>query len=225
MSKKIQIDDSWYEILHQEFEKQYFTDLKKKLVEEKNTTIIYPKGSEIFNAFNKTPIFKVKVVVLGQDPYHGPGQAHGLSFSVPQGVKPPPSLVNIFKELEQDLQIPRPLHGDLSAWAAQGVFLLNAFLTVRAHEPASHQSIGWHFFTDAVIQAISQAQDHVVFILWGSFAHSKEPLINSEKHLILKSTHPSPFSAHRGFLGSKPFSQANTWLQSHGIDPIDWRVL
>ncbi len=186
---------------------------------------IYPTGPLIFNAFEKTPIDQVRVVLLGQDPYHGPGQAHGLSFSVQPGIKPPPSLINIFKELKSDIGLVNiPTNGDLTAWAQQGVLLLNASLTVRDNEPNSHANLGWSPFTDAVIETVSRTCNHVVFILWGKFAQQKAPLIDQDKHLILASAHPSPFSADKGFFGSKPFSKTNDWLIAHGIDPIDWAL-
>src|SRR6188768_338387 len=185
---------------------------------------IYPPGSLIFNAFDKTPFNKVKVVLLGQDPYHGPGQAHGLCFSVQDGVPPPPSLQNMYKELNNDIGMPIPKTGNLTKWATQGVFLLNASLTVRAGEPMSHSKIGWAEFTDAVIKTISSEKKHVVFLLWGKFAQEKRVLIDESKHLILKAAHPSPLSAHAGFFGCKHFSKANEWLIKNGIDPIDWRL-
>lgn len=224
MSISPKIEEDWGKVLAPEFQKDYFSKLKETLVLEKKTYPIYPPGKSIFSAFNTTPFSKVKIVILGQDPYHGPGQAHGLSFSVPMGIKPPPSLVNIFKELHADLGIEAPKCGDLSAWASQGVFLLNAFLTVRAHEPASHQKIGWHFFTDAVIQSLSSQKEHLVFMLWGSFAQSKADLIDKQRHLILQAAHPSPFSVHRGFLGCKHFSKANEYLRTHGLSEINWAL-
>lgn len=181
-------------------------------------------GGQIFNAFNTTPLSNAKVVIIGQDPYHGPGQAHGLSFSVQKGVKPPPSLVNIYKELHQDIGMPIPDHGDLTHWAEQGVLLLNASLTVRANEPMSHANIGWAEFTNSVIEKVSKLKEHVVFILWGKFAQEKQPLIDETKHLILKSAHPSPFSADKGFFGCRHFSKTNEWLMKNGIDPIDWKL-
>ncbi|HMP94996.1 MAG TPA: uracil-DNA glycosylase, partial [Phnomibacter sp.] len=178
----------------------------------------------IFNAFNQTPLPAVKVVILGQDPYHGPGQAMGLFFSVPKGVPSPPSLLNIFKELRSDIGLATPSHGDLSAWARQGVLLLNAALTVRANEANSHAQIGWHHFTDAVIKAISTQKQHVVFMLWGRFAQQKIVLIDETRHLVLKAAHPSPLSATQGFLGCRHFSRANQYLMQHGIDPVDWKL-
>lgn len=219
-----QIESSWHHALKQEFDKQYFIEIKKFLLEEKKSHLVYPPGPLIFNAFTHTPIDKIKVVILGQDPYHGEGQAHGLSFSVPPGVKPPPSLVNIFKELNQDLGLPISINGNLTSWAQQGVFLLNAILTVRANTPASHQKIGWEQFTDAVIQKISETQQGVVFLLWGRFAQTKEALIDTTKHFVLKAAHPSPFSAYHGFIGCKHFSKTNEILKQQGKEPIDWRI-
>jgi uracil-DNA glycosylase len=220
-----QIHPSWKEALQEEFTKEYFIRLQQFLQEEKlSGNIIYPPKPLIYNAFNITPIEKVKVVILGQDPYHGPGQAHGLSFSVHRGIAFPPSLRNIFKELKSDLNIDPPLFGDLERWAEQGVFLLNAILTVKANSPASHQKIGWENFTDAVIEAISKQREGVVFILWGAFAQGKEIIIDQNKHFIIKSPHPSPFSAAKGFFGSKPFSRTNQYLKSVGKDGIDWRL-
>lgn len=224
-SSSVQLDESWKKLLHEEFDSAYFVTLKTFLVAEKNSgKTIYPPGKQIFAAFDATPFDKVKVVILGQDPYHGPGQANGLCFSVNRGVKPPPSLVNIFKELQADLNIPIPSHGDLSAWAQQGILLLNATLTVRAHEAGSHQNKGWEIFTDKTIQAISKNKTHVVFILWGRYAQSKRALIDESKHHVIASAHPSPLSAHNGFLGSKPFSKTNAYLISEGITPIDFSL-
>ena len=220
----IQLHPSWLEHLKEEFQKDYMLNLKKKLLELKNKKIIfYPQGDKIFNAFNLTPLNNVKVVILGQDPYHGPNQAHGLCFSVPQSVKPPPSLVNIFKELESDTGKKRNYHdGNLEHWARQGVFLLNTTLTVEKSKPLSHRDYGWSEFTDRVISLISNKLDNIVFILWGSFAQSKKQLIDSNKHLILTAPHPSPLSAHRGFFGSKPFSKTNNFLHSKQIDMVNW---
>lgn len=221
----VKIEATWKEILKQEFTKPYFEQIALHIKTEKSQNkIIYPPGSLIFNAFNTTPFDKVKVVILGQDPYHGQGQAHGLCFSVQNGVPPPPSLVNIFKELQDDVGVPIPSHGNLTHWAEQGVFLLNASLTVRAGEPMSHSKIGWAQFTDEVIKKISAEKEHVVFILWGKFAQEKKVLIDETKHCILKSAHPSPLSAHAGFFGCKHFSKANEYLMSKGIDPIDWKL-
>jgi uracil-DNA glycosylase len=221
----VKIEDSWKAALHKEFEKPYFQQIPAHLKTEKSQgKIIYPPGGLIFNAFNTTPLDNVKVVILGQDPYHGPNQAHGLCFSVQRGIAPPPSLVNIFKELKEDIGIPIPNHGDLTYWAQQGVFLLNASLTVRAGEPMSHAKLGWAQFTDAVIQTISEKRKHVVFLLWGKFAQDKKVLIDESKHLILRSAHPSPLSAYTGFFGCKHFSKTNEYLVSQGIDPIDWKI-
>lgn len=221
----VKIESSWKEILNQEFTEPYFQQIVLHLKTEKTQgKTIYPPGAFIFNAFNSTPFDKVKVVILGQDPYHGAGQAHGLCFSVQTGVQPPPSLVNIFKELQDDIGISIPRHGNLTHWAQQGVFLLNASLTVRSGEPMSHAKIGWARFTDTVIKKISEEKKHVVFILWGKFAQEKKLLIDENKHCIIKSAHPSPLSAHAGFLGSKPFSKTNQWLISKGIDPVDWSL-
>jgi len=221
----VKIEATWKEMLKNEFSKTYFEQAALHVKTEKSQgKTIYPPGSLIFNAFNTTPFDKVKVVILGQDPYHGPGQAHGLCFSVQNGVQPPPSLINIFKELQDDIGIDPPAHGNLTHWAQQGVFLLNASLTVRAGEPMSHSKIGWAQFTDTVIKTISDKKEHVVFLLWGKFAQEKKILIDETKHLILKAAHPSPLSAHNGFLGCKHFSRTNEYLVKNGIDPIDWSV-
>ena len=221
----VKIEDSWKNALRQEFSKNYFLEIVQFLRMEKMAKkVIYPPGGLIFNAFNCTPIEKVKVVIIGQDPYHGAGQAHGLCFSVQKGVPPPPSLVNIFKELQSDIGIPIPSHGDLSHWATQGVLLLNASLTVRAQEPMSHAKIGWAHFTDAAIKKVSDDCTHVVFILWGKFAQEKQSLIDETKHKVLKAAHPSPLSAHNGFFGCKHFSKTNEYLTQNGIDPIDWSL-
>ena len=223
----IELEPSWLQVLSDEFDKDYMIQLKKFLKDEKETgRKIYPKGSDIFNAFNKTPFDKVKVVILGQDPYHGPNQAHGLSFSVQKGIAVPPSLQNIYKELSTDnsgFKIPNT--GDLSEWAEQGVLLLNATLTVRATEAGSHQKKGWEKFTDTVIKKISDEKKGVVFILWGNYAQSKSELIDDSKHLIIKSTHPSPLAVGRGgFFGSKPFSKTNAYLEKQGEKPINWQI-
>jgi len=221
----VKIDDSWKKVLKDEFAKSYFPQIPQHIKTEKEQgKIIYPPGSVIFNAFNTTPFDKVKVVILGQDPYHGPKQAHGLCFSVQYGVPPPPSLMNIFKELKEDIGIEIPNHGNLTHWAEQGVFLLNASLTVRAGEPMSHAKIGWAQFTDAVIKTISDKKKDVVFLLWGKFAQDKRVLIDESKHLILRSVHPSPLSAYGGFFGCKHFSKTNAFLVSKGLDPIDWSL-
>ena len=221
----VNIEASWKEELKGEFDKPYFGQIVRFLKEEKQAgKVIYPPGKLIFNAFDKTPFDKVKVVIIGQDPYHNAGQAHGLSFSVPDGVAPPPSLVNIFKELQSDLNISIPHTGNLEPWARQGVLLLNASLTVVANTPNSHAQAGWHTFTDEVIRHVSADKEHVVFMLWGKFAQNKAELIDSSKHLVLKAAHPSPFSAHSGFFGSGHFSKANQWLQQQGEKPIDWSL-
>lgn len=221
----VKIESSWKEVLKNEFTKPYFQQIPLHLKTEKEQgKIIYPLGSHIFNAFNTTPFDKIKVVILGQDPYHGAGQAHGLCFSVQTGVKPPPSLNNIFKELQEDIGVNIPNHGNLTHWAEQGVFLLNASLTVRASEPMSHAKIGWAQFTDTVIKTISDHKKNIVFFLWGKFAQEKRILIDANKHLILRSVHPSPLSAHAGFFGCKHFSKTNEYLVSKGIDPIDWSL-
>ncbi len=221
----VQIEESWKEKLKGEFTKPYFLQVTTHLKTEKATgRTIYPPGQLIFNAFAKTPFDKVKVVILGQDPYHGPGQAMGLSFSVPDGVPPPPSLVNIYKELHDDIGMAIPKTGNLTKWAEQGVLLLNAVLTVRAGEAASHSKIGWMNFTDAVIKKISDEKEGVVFILWGRFAQEKQVLIDATKHHVLKSAHPSPLSAHNGFWNTKPFSRTNELLMKQGQSPIDWTI-
>lgn len=221
----VKIEPRWKELLKDEFSKPYFQQIVLHLKTERaQGKMIYPPGPFIFNAFDTTPIDNVKVVILGQDPYHGPGQAHGLCFSVQNGVPPPPSLVNIFKELHDDIGITIPNHGNLTHWAQQGVFLLNASLTVRAGEPMSHAKIGWATFTDTVIKKISEQKQHVVFLLWGKFAQDKKILIDETKHLVLKAAHPSPLSAHNGFMGCKHFSKTNAWLMSKGIDPVDWQL-
>jgi len=216
------IEESWKKVLFDEFQKPYFEALKAFLVEEKKSQIIYPKSSNIFAAFDNTPFDNVKVVILGQDPYHGNGQAHGLSFSVQDGIAHPPSLQNIFKELRDDMGCAIPKSGNLSAWAKQGVFLLNTVLTVRASEANSHRNQGWENFTDAVIKLLSAHKEHLVFILWGAPAGAKASLIDEQKHLILKAPHPSPLSSYRGFFGSKPFSKSNEFLTCKGIEPISW---
>ena len=221
----VQIEESWKNILKEEFGKVYFQQIVTFLKAEKSAgRIIYPPGPLIFNAFNKTPFSKVEVVLLGQDPYHNKGQAHGLSFSVPDGIPKPPSLINIFKELENDLGIPPPKNGNLEKWATQGVLLLNASLTVRQNEPASHSKIGWLQFTDTVISKISENKQGIVFLLWGKFAQEKQSLIDETKHYVLKAAHPSPFSAERGFFGCKHFSKTNELLVLQHKKPIDWKL-
>jgi uracil-DNA glycosylase len=219
---KVIIEPSWEIALKKVFQQDYFKDLTSFVKDEYSNGKVFPPGKDIFNAFWHCPIDKVKVVILGQDPYHGPDQAHGLSFSVKPGIPFPPSLLNIFKEIKSDLGKDLPPNGDLTRWADQGVFLLNATLTVQATLAGSHQNKGWEQFTDEVIRKISDSQTHVVFMLWGAYAQKKAVLIDESKHLILKAPHPSPLSAHRGFLGCKHFSQANAYLISNGIDPIDW---
>jgi uracil-DNA glycosylase len=222
---EVDIENSWKIALKELFNKPYFNQIAEHLKAEKALDkIIYPKGPYIFNAFKQTPFDKVKVIILGQDPYHNPQQAMGLSFSVPNGVKPPPSLVNIFKELNKDIGMPIPATGDLSHWAKQGVLLLNAVLTVRANEPASHAKIGWMDFTNDVIHLLSEEKKGLVFILWGNFAQQKIKLINPSKHKILKAAHPSPFSAYNGFFGCKHFSATNEYLVQQNSNPIDWAV-
>lgn len=219
-----QIESSWKNVLHEEFKKSYFTSLKQSLLAEKSQYTIYPEGKNIFNAFNLTPFSKTRVVIIGQDPYHGPGQAHGLSFSVPKGIKPPPSLMNIYKELFADLGTKIPSNGNLEKWADQGVLLLNATLTVRKGQAGSHQKLGWEIFTNAVIKTISEQKSGIIFLLWGSFAKSKSMFIDSSKHHILTAAHPSPFSAHSGFFGCKHFSKTNEILKEKGEMEIDWSI-
>lgn len=219
------IDESWKRRLGSEFQKPYFQELKNFLVAEKEAGhVIFPAGNRIFSAFNYTPFEKVKVVVLGQDPYHGLGQANGLCFSVADGIKPPPSLVNIFKELRNDMEIPVSATGNLEPWARQGVLLLNATLTVRENQPGSHQNKGWESFTDAVIRKLSDEKDSLIFLLWGRFAQAKDYLIDAGKHHIFKAAHPSPFSAYNGFFGCKHFSKTNEILKQQKRDEIDWQV-
>lgn len=224
MSKNINIEESWKQILADEFDSEYFANLKAFLLEEKKKYQIYPAGNKIFSAFDLTPFDKVKVVILGQDPYHGAGQAHGLCFSVQDGIKQPPSLINIFKEIESDTGIKMSDSGNLENWAKQGVLLLNATLTVRANQAGSHQNKGWEIFTDAVIRKISEKKQDIVFILWGSYAQAKTKIIDNSKHFILKAVHPSPLSVYRGFFGSKHFSKTNEFLISKGKTPIDWKI-
>jgi uracil-DNA glycosylase len=220
----IKIQDSWKLVLNEEFNKPYFQNLVEFLREEKASKTIYPPGSLIFNAFNSTPFNQVKVVILGQDPYHGTGQAHGLCFSVQKGIKPPPSLVNIYKELHTDIGMPIPSHGCLQGWANQGVFLLNAILTVEANKAASHQNKGWEIFTDSVIEKLSSQRENLVFMLWGNYAKNKINLIDTNKHFVLTAAHPSPFSAYNGFFGCKHFSKANQYLIETGQAPVEWRI-
>ena len=226
MAEKLdpKIDPTWKEVLIDEFQSEYFSKLKNFLVAEKSKHTVFPPGKLIFNAFDLTPFPSVKVVLLGQDPYHNVGQAHGLCFSVPDGVPHPKSLINIFKELRDDLGIPVPQSGNLEKWAKQGVLLLNATLTVRAHEAGSHQHQGWETFTDAVIKTLSEKRSGIVFLLWGNYAQAKEPLIDASKHFVLKTVHPSPLSASRGFFGCKHFSKTNEILLKNGKEAVDWRV-
>ena len=220
---EVKIEESWKSRLKGEFDKPYFANLAALVRQEYSQYTCYPPGRLIFNAFNLCPFEKVKVVIIGQDPYHEPGQAMGLSFSVPEQVMMPPSLINIFKEIQNDLGKPMPASGDLTRWAQQGVLLLNATLTVRAHMAASHQRKGWEEFTDAAIKVLNQEREHLVFILWGGYARSKAYLIDRSRHLILQSVHPSPLSANRGgWFGNHHFSQANAYLTQHGLEPIDW---
>jgi uracil-DNA glycosylase len=218
------IEQEWLEVMRPEFEKPYFNDLKPFLLEEKKLYRVYPPGNRIFAAFDYTPFSKVKVVILGQDPYHGDGQAHGLCFSVPDGIALPPSLVNIYKELSDDLGIPVPKSGNLEKWAKQGVLLLNATLTVRANQAGSHQRHGWENFTDEVIRQLSARHSGLVFLLWGSYAQAKSDLIDTSKHFILKAVHPSPLSVYRGFFGCRHFSKTNELLVKAGKEPVDWRL-
>lgn len=220
--RKPDIEEGWYQALKAEFESPYFANIKAFLIEEKKNHIVYPPSRLIFNAFNLTPFDKVKVVILGQDPYHNVGQAHGLAFSVPDGIQPPPSLQNIFKELNSDIGMEIPQKGNLENWAKEGVLLLNASLTVRANMAASHARIGWQQFTDAAIRALSDKKEHLVFILWGNYAIAKENLIDHSKHLVLKTVHPSPLSANRGFFGCHHFSRTNQFLINNGIQPVNW---
>ncbi|MFA6057606.1 MAG: uracil-DNA glycosylase [Taibaiella sp.] len=221
----VKIEPGWAKVLEPEFEKPYFEGIVKFLKEEKAAgKIIYPPGPEIFNAFTLTPFEQVKAVLIGQDPYHGAGQAHGLCFSVRKGVTVPPSLVNMYKELKADLDIDPPGHGFLQQWAEQGLLMLNASLTVEAGKPMSHSKIGWEQFTDAVIRTVSEKKEGIVFLLWGKFAQQKEALIDTSKHFVLKAAHPSPFSATAGFFGSRPFSQTNKLLKQQGKEPINWQL-
>ncbi len=218
----VKIEASWKEKLTTEFQKSYFRDLVDFVKSEYSSKTIYPPGSQIFNAFDHCPFEQAKVVILGQDPYHGPNQAHGLCFSVNEGIPFPPSLLNIFKEINRDLEKPIPPNGNLSRWSKQGVLLLNATLTVEAEKPGSHQNKGWEEFTDAVIKIISDEKQNIVFLLWGAYAQRKGSVINRNKHLVLESPHPSPFSAHKGFLGNGHFSKTNNYLVENGLNPINW---
>ena len=218
----VKIESSWKAVLQQEFDTEYFANLTEFVRNEYRTKKIFPPASLIFNSFDQCPFDKVKVVIIGQDPYHGDGQAHGLCFSVNDGIDFPPSLLNIFKEIDRDLAKPMPKSGNLIRWAQQGVLLLNATLTVQAHAAGSHQGKGWETFTDAVIHKLASEREHLVFLLWGSYAQKKGEFIDSKKHLILKSVHPSPLSAYRGFIGNNHFSLANKYLREKGIDEINW---
>ena len=223
--RTVQMEPSWLAVMQSQFQSAYMQKLRQFLLERKKSgAVIYPLGEQYFSAFNTTSFNQVKVVILGQDPYHGPGQAHGLCFSVLPNVPPPPSLINIFKEIQSDLGIASPNHGCLIPWAEQGVFLLNAVLTVEKGRAGAHQGKGWELFTDYAIQQLSEKRERLVFLLWGSYAQKKGQHIDSKKHLVLKCAHPSPLSAHRGFLGCQHFSQTNTYLQAHGQQPVDWQL-
>ncbi|MBJ6118399.1 uracil-DNA glycosylase [Pontibacter sp. BT310] len=218
----VKIEESWQNVLQDEFEKPYFKNLVAFVKDEYNSQKVYPPGNQIFNAFKMCPFDQVKVVILGQDPYHGPNQANGLAFSVSDEVRTPPSLINIFKEIKSDLGKDLPASGNLERWAKQGVLLLNATLTVRAGDAGSHQKKGWEQFTDAVVQKVNDEKEHVVFMLWGAYAQKKGAIIDPQKHLVLQSAHPSPFAADRGFFGNRHFSKANAYLIANGKEPIDW---
>lgn len=221
----VKLNQSWLKRLQGEFDAPYMQDLKRFLETERTAgKTIYPKGSEWFSALDQTPFDDVRVVILGQDPYHGEGQAHGLCFSVREGVRPPPSLLNIYKEMKSDLGLEPPKHGDLSSWAKQGVLLLNSVLTVEAGRAASHQGKGWEQFTDRIIRQLNDEKQNLVFILWGSYAQKKAAFVDRNKHMVITSAHPSPLSAHNGFFGSKPFSRCNEYLLAHGLKPIDWSI-
>jgi uracil-DNA glycosylase len=221
--REIQLEESWKSRLSEEFEKDYMLSLRQFLVDQKkNGKTVYPKGGDMFAALDAVPFDKIKVIIIGQDPYHGPGQAHGLCFSVPDGVQTPPSLKNIYKEIESDLGIQKGASGNLSHWAEQGVLLLNSVLSVEAGKAASHQGKGWEQFTDKIIEKLNAERESLVFLLWGSYAHKKGAVIDANKHLVLKSVHPSPLSAHRGYLGCKHFSKTNNYLESQGLKPIEW---
>ncbi len=224
VNTEIKIEEGWKKELDHELHQPYFQQLREFLVAERTAYTIYPKGGHIFRAFDATPFSKTKVVLIGQDPYHGAGQAEGLSFSVASGIKPPPSLVNIYKELKEDIGFTIPTHGHLIHWAQQGVLMLNSVLTVRAGQPASHRNKGWEQFTDKAIQQASLHKDHLVFLLWGKYAQDKATLIDTSKHLVLKAPHPSPYSAASGFFGCKHFSKTNAYLKEHGIESISWQL-
>jgi len=224
-ANSVKLEKSWLQKLESEFQKPYMRDLRGFLkIQKEQKRNVYPQGDEFFAALNLTPLDKVKVVVIGQDPYHGPGQAHGLSFSVRNGVRFPPSLLNIFKELKNDLGMPMPKTGDLTPWAQQGVLLLNAVLTVEEGKAAAHQGKGWELFTDQVIATLNENRKNIVYVLWGSYAQKKAAFVDRKNNLVIESAHPSPLSAHRGFLGSKPFSRINAYLREHGIKEIDWSL-
>ncbi|WP_261131244.1 uracil-DNA glycosylase [Bacillus sp. Marseille-Q3570] len=218
------LKNDWSDVLEEEFQKDYYLELRDRLKTEYESSQVYPDMYDIFNALHFTPYDKAKVVLIGQDPYHGPGQAHGLSFSVQPGVRQPPSLQNIFKELKQDIGCESPNHGSLVHWAEQGVLMLNTVLTVRHKQPNSHRGLGWEHFTNAVIRTLNAREKPLVFLLWGKHAQQKEELITNDHHLIIKSPHPSPFSANRGFFGSRPFSRINNFLRENGIEEIDWQI-
>ena len=220
--KKVEIEQSWYSLLENEFNTDYFNEIRLFIREEYKVKTIFPPAKLIFNAFNLTPVHKVKIIIIGQDPYHGIGQAHGLSFSVPEGIKIPPSLLNIYKELKEDINKEMPKHGFLESWANQGVLLLNSVLTVESGKANSHKNIGWEQFTESVIRLISEKRENLVFLLWGNSAHKKEDFIDTNKHLVLKAAHPSPLSAYNGFFGSKHFSKANEFLKKNNIGIIKW---
>lgn len=223
--RKIKLHSEWLAALGEEFEQDYMQQLRAFLIERsRQGAVIYPPGRQIFSAFDSTPLSRVRVVILGQDPYHGPGQAHGLCFSVGEGVQTPPSLRNIFKELESDLGLSPPAHGHLQAWAQQGVLLLNTVLTVERGQPASHRERGWERLTDTALRAVNERCQRVVFMLWGSHARRKAALVDGERHLVLEAPHPSPLSAHRGFFGCRHFSRANRWLEDNGVEPVNWQL-
>ncbi|MBN2658119.1 MAG: uracil-DNA glycosylase [Spirochaetales bacterium] len=225
MDREIKLHDSWLAVMADEFEKPYMTELHHFLVEEKKQgKTIFPPGQQIFSALDRTPFEKVKVVIIGQDPYHGPGQAHGLCFSVQPGVDPPPSLVNIYKEMESDLGLTPPGHGCLNSWADRGILLLNAVLTVESRKAGSHQGRGWEQFTDRVIRELEEKRENLVFILWGSYARKKGNFIRRDRHFVLESPHPSPLSSYRGFFGSRPFSRTNEYLVKTGQEPVQWKL-
>ncbi|MDC7241441.1 MAG: uracil-DNA glycosylase [Spirochaetales bacterium] len=225
MTREVKLEASWLDVMGDEFEKPYMEELRSFLLQEKqNGKSLFPPGQQIFYALDRTPFHRVKVVILGQDPYHGPGQAHGLCFSVQPGVDPPPSLINIYKEMESDLGLQPPPHGCLSSWADQGVLLLNSVLTVEAHRAASHQGRGWEQFTDRIIRELENRREHLVFILWGGYARKKGSFIRRDRHLVIESPHPSPLSSYRGFFGSRPFTRSNDYLQQTGQTPIDWKL-